>query len=109
MPYGMFFTLVFTDFGINLNGEASKKLQHTDYYNSKSLHRMGFVKTDGRWVKKISGIQIMEEEPQEATQAHTEAPPTTVEEEEPHSPVQPTTAPQQTSQATTSSSDYSGI
>ena len=105
MPYGMFFTLVFTEFGINLNGEASKKLQHTDYYNSKSLHRMGFVKAAGRWVKKTSGIQIMEEEPQEAPQA----PPTIVEEEEPHSPVQPTSTPQQTSQPTTSNLDYSGI
>ena len=38
LPYGMFFTLVFTDFGISLNGEASKTLLHTDYYNSKSLH-----------------------------------------------------------------------
>ena len=94
LPYGMFFTLVFTNFGISLNGEASKNLLHTDYYNSKSLHRMGFIKTNGRWIKKTSGIEIMEEEPQEAPQAHTEAPPTTVEAEEPCSPVHPTTAPQ---------------
>ena len=70
---------------------------------------MGFVKTNGRWIKKTSGIEIMEEEPQEAPQAHTEAPPTTVEAEEPHSPVHPTTAPQQQPQATTSSFDYSCI
>ena len=48
LPYGMVFTLIFREFGVSLDGEVPKKLMHTDYYNKKSLHRMGFVKVNDR-------------------------------------------------------------
>ena len=79
------------DFGVNLNGEVPKKLLHTDYYNSKSLHRMGFIKVNERWIKKVSGVEHVEEEPQ---QIHTEAPPTAAEIGEPSTPVHSTPAPE---------------
>ena len=47
VPYGMFLTLVFKEFGVNLDGEPSKKLWHFDTYNSLSLSRMGYIKVIG--------------------------------------------------------------
>ena len=54
LPYGMVFTLIFNEFGVNLDGEISKKLLHTDTYNDKSLFRMGYIKKDNNWMKKAS-------------------------------------------------------
>lgn len=52
LPYGMFLTLVFKEFGVNLDGECSKKLQHFDTYNDRSLGRMGYIMIDGHWIQK---------------------------------------------------------
>ena len=73
LPYGMVFIIIFSEYGMSLGGEISRKLLHTDYYNRKSLHRMGFIKVNDRWVKKVSGQEPLEDEPHTAP---VEAPPT---------------------------------
>ena len=35
--YGMYLTIIFKEFGISLEGEPLRKLQHFDTYNEKSL------------------------------------------------------------------------
>ena len=52
---------------------------------------MRFIKVNERWIKKVSGVEHMEEEPQET---HTEAPPTAIETEEPSTPVHSTPTPE---------------
>ena len=47
----MALTLVFRRFGVSFEGEASAKLSHADTINQHTLHRMGFTKTDGGWIK----------------------------------------------------------
>ena len=47
LPYTIVFTLIFNEFGVDLNGESSNRLLHTDHYSEKSLHRMGYTKMDG--------------------------------------------------------------
>ena len=47
LPYGMFLTLVFHDFGVGVLGELCKMLQHYNTYNEKSMKRMGFLKVEG--------------------------------------------------------------
>ena len=39
---------------MDLNGKTSKKLLHIDHYSEKSLHRMGYTKRDGQWMKRSS-------------------------------------------------------
>lgn len=56
-PYGMVLTLVFTYFNLNLEGETKKELLSSDVYNDKSLKKMGFVKTEGKWTHKGKEIQ----------------------------------------------------
>ncbi|XP_038972044.1 uncharacterized protein LOC120104630 [Phoenix dactylifera] len=55
LPYGMLLTLVFEEFGVNTEGEPSTTLGHWDTYNDRSLHRMGFRKKDGQWIRKDEG------------------------------------------------------
>ena len=56
----MVFTLIFNEFGIDLEGETSKRLLHTDHYTEMSLHRMGYIKKDNQWVKKATGQREMD-------------------------------------------------
>lgn len=51
-PYGMVFTLIFTEFGVYCSGEDARKLLHIDRYNEHSHHLMGYQKVDDRWVHK---------------------------------------------------------
>ena len=37
LPYGIFLTLVFREFGVSLKGEPSKRLQHFNTYNEKLI------------------------------------------------------------------------
>ena len=53
LPYGIFLTMVFQDFGANLKGEQSKMLQHYDTYNEKSLKRVKYKKIDGHVEKYV--------------------------------------------------------
>ena len=46
LPYGKFLTLVFRDFGVDVEGESFKELKHYDTYNEKSLKRMCCKKID---------------------------------------------------------------
>ena len=55
LPYGMAFILIFSEFGVDLEGENSKRLLYTNYYSENSLHRIGYTKIGGQWVKKTSG------------------------------------------------------
>ena len=47
LPYGMVFTLIFEVAHINLSGEDSKQLHHTDTYSVKSLNRMRYHLLNG--------------------------------------------------------------
>ena len=62
LPYSIFLTLVFKAFGINLDGEPSRRLQHFDTYNNKSLLRMGYLKANGQWIRKVGEIEEAERE-----------------------------------------------
>ena len=53
LPYGMVFTLLFEAAHVNLEGEDSRQLHHTDTYSTKSLIRMGYHLSNGQWKKKI--------------------------------------------------------
>ena len=52
LPYCMFLTMMFHDFGVGVVGELCKILQHYDIYNEKSMKRMGFLKIEGQWVRE---------------------------------------------------------
>lgn len=55
LPYGMILTRVFQSQGvIILDNELKKSLRHTYYYNKATLHRMGFLKIRGSWIRKGS-------------------------------------------------------
>ena len=47
LPYGMVFMLIFEAAHIDLSGEDSKQLYHTDTYTAKSLIRMGYHLSNG--------------------------------------------------------------
>ena len=47
LPYSMVFILLFQDALVDLIGEDSQLLLHTDRYNLKSLTLIGFIKIDG--------------------------------------------------------------
>ena len=55
LPYGMVFILLFKDAHVNLEGEDSRQLHHTDTYSTKSLIRIGYHLSNGQWKKKNSG------------------------------------------------------
>ena len=51
----MILTRVFQSQGVTiLDNEPKKSLRHTDYYNKATLHRMGFSKIHGSWIRKGS-------------------------------------------------------
>ena len=54
LPYGMVFSLLFEVAHVNLEGEDSRLLHHTDTYSIKSLIRMEYHLLNGQWKKKIS-------------------------------------------------------
>lgn len=54
LPHGMVLTLVFEDFSISLEEESFKKLQsHNEYYD-QTLHKIGYRKMSGHWVRRAS-------------------------------------------------------
>lgn len=55
LPYGMGLTRVFHAFGISLEDEAFKEILHIDTYDDWFLHRLGYQKVRGRWIKRGSG------------------------------------------------------
>ena len=58
LPYRMAFTLIFEVVHIDLSGEDSRQLHHTDTYSAKSLNRMGYYLLNGQQRKKISGQRV---------------------------------------------------
>ena len=104
LPYGMVFTLLFQDAHVDLTGEDCRLLLHTDRYTVKSLTRMGFIKVDGNWIRKTSGVPVAHSEDSdddaqaaqghgEETEAQTdEAGPSEPAPTTPHSPVRTPTA-----------------
>ena len=52
LPYGIFLTLVFKEFGINLEEELSRSLKHFDTYKKNSLRMMEYIKINNHWYKK---------------------------------------------------------
>lgn len=59
LPYGMVFILyeliIFTEFGVYFDGEDARRLLHTNHYNERSLHQMGYRKVDDRCMHRVSG------------------------------------------------------
>ena len=51
LPYGMALTHIFRMVGIRLSGQSSCELGCTDIYNEHSLHRMGYIKVNDRWIR----------------------------------------------------------
>ena len=62
LPYGMALTRLFRACGVSLEGEIPKEILHTDVYDERSLHRMGFRMVGGRWVRRESGQEPDEED-----------------------------------------------
>ena len=56
LPYGMVFTLIFRETGIDLDGEDYQSLKHADYYSIQTLHCMKFEKVKNEWVRQIEGV-----------------------------------------------------
>ena len=52
LPYGMVLSLFFQSANIDLTGEDSKTLLHTDTYTAKTLQKMGYLLSKGTWKKK---------------------------------------------------------
>ena len=53
LPYGMILTLIFQDFGVHISNQEPKRiLRHTDHYNLKTLHHMGYKKDGDQWIRK---------------------------------------------------------
>ena len=49
LPYGMVLTLILKEFEILISDREPKRLlRHTDHYNLKILHRMGFKKENDK-------------------------------------------------------------
>lgn len=55
LPYNMVLTLVFEHFGLSIERESYRKLMHSDTYYNWTLHRIGYWKVDGCWVRRVSG------------------------------------------------------
>ena len=55
LPYGMVFILIFEAAHIDLIGQDSRQVHHTDTYSIKSLIRMGYCFSNKQWKKKTSG------------------------------------------------------
>ena len=54
LSYGMVFTLLFEEAGVDLTNEIGKPLHHFDTYSFNSLKRMGYKLQEGIWIKKVS-------------------------------------------------------
>jgi len=54
LPYGIGFTMIFEDVGIDLTDEIGKPLHHSDTDLAKSLRRIRYH-LQGVWLKKLSG------------------------------------------------------
>ncbi len=53
LPYGMLFTLLFRQYEISIpEKEPSRALRWTDRLGTGTMHRMGFRKREGIWVRK---------------------------------------------------------
>lgn len=59
LPYSLVFTLIFSEFKVNCDGEDAKKLLHIDRYNEWSLHCMGYRKVDDRWIHIASDRELL--------------------------------------------------
>ena len=60
--YGMVLILIFRRFNIEISyDEPKRSLKHTDNYNVRTLHRMGYKKINGHWRKKGGERRISEE------------------------------------------------
>ena len=55
-------TRLFRACGVSLEGEIPKEILHTDMYDERSLHRMGYRLVAGRWVRRESGQEPDEED-----------------------------------------------
>lgn len=55
LPYGMTLTSVFREVGVSFEDEVTHGLIYSDTYSERSLHRMGYRKSDGRWTRRLSG------------------------------------------------------
>lgn len=94
LPYGIVFTLIFPEFGVDCSGEDARKLPHTNRYNEQSLYHIGYSKVDDRWVYKAfgQGVTALDSLDDDEDGDNGE------EDEECHSP--PATPPTTTTQAT---------
>ena len=53
LPYGMILTELFRSQGIVISdSEPRRELRHTDYYSLATIHRMGFRKVNGNWIRR---------------------------------------------------------
>ena len=53
LRYGMVLTLILKEFGIPISDQEPKRLlYHTNHYNLKILHHMGFKEENDKWVRK---------------------------------------------------------
>ena len=69
LPYGMVFTMIFREAGIELDGENCKPLKHTDYYSIHTLNRMKFHKEGDEWIREGE-----EEQPEEVSGSSSSSP-----------------------------------
>ena len=83
LPFGMALTRVFRRFGVSCEGEAPTKLSHVDTFNLHTLHRMGFTKTGGGWIRGTD--ERAEERAEDTSGDRTEV--RAEEEEGPSSPI----------------------
>lgn len=51
----MVFTLIFAEFGIDYEGEDTRKLLHIDRYDDQSLNYMGYQKVNARCLHRAFG------------------------------------------------------
>ncbi len=70
LPYGMLCTLIFRELEVPiLEGEPTRSLRHTDRMGEGTLHRMGFHKVEGVWVRRTSSAT-----PSDPTTYHSPSP-----------------------------------
>ena len=48
-------TVLFREYGVSFQDEPYRTLIHTDVYDIRSLHRMGYHLVRGQWTRRISG------------------------------------------------------
>ena len=53
LSYEMILTLIFREFRVPITDEEPKRLlRYIDHYSLQILHRIGYRKENGQWVKK---------------------------------------------------------